>query len=182
MVPFLLQVLLALVLQAIQADVEKPKETTKLSPVPTTKLTLKDARDKRALNDFGSFLSGRFQSNADNGNVRQHNPNTPTIQRRISNYGVYPGVQNNRKTYDSSAGNYIGGFASDYTQQYEAPEPIIEIIIKESNESVPSHQPIAVPPPKKKKEEVQVFYVKYKKDEKSGLHIEDPIPGKKKQN
>ncbi|XP_048483513.1 histone-lysine N-methyltransferase 2C [Plutella xylostella] len=45
---------------------------------------------------------------------------------------------------------------------YEAPEPIIEIIIKESNETLPAPPP--TPIVKKKKEPVQVFYVKYSKD------------------
>lgn len=58
----------------------------------------------------------------------------------------------------------------------DAPEPIIEIIIKESNESLPA------PPPqpilKKKKEPVQVFYVKYSKDpnSKDKVIYEKPIP------
>ncbi|CAG9813102.1 unnamed protein product [Phaedon cochleariae] len=43
------------------------------------------------------------------------------------------------------------------------PEPIIEIIIKESNVSLPAPPP-PPPPPKKKKEQVQVFYVKYQKN------------------
>lgn len=59
---------------------------------------------------------------------------------------------------------------------YEAPEPIIEIIIKESNETLPP------PPPqpilKKKKEPVQVFYVKYSKDPygKDKVIYEKPVP------
>ncbi|XP_008552764.1 putative uncharacterized protein DDB_G0271606 [Microplitis demolitor] len=61
------------------------------------------------------------------------------------------------------------------------PEPIIEIIIKESNESLPT----PVPPPalsssKPTKEPIQVFYVKYeKKDQgngKSKVVYEKPIP------
>ncbi|XP_017772353.1 PREDICTED: uncharacterized protein LOC108559547 [Nicrophorus vespilloides] len=43
------------------------------------------------------------------------------------------------------------------------PEPIIEIIIKEANTTASPVQAIT-PPLKKKKEEVQVFYVKYKKN------------------
>ncbi|KOB77899.1 Uncharacterized protein OBRU01_03427 [Operophtera brumata] len=61
-------------------------------------------------------------------------------------------------------------------QYYEAPEPIIEIIIKESNETLP-----APPPPpvqKKKKEPVHVFYVKYSKDPHSHDKViyDKPIP------
>ncbi|XP_039759437.1 putative uncharacterized protein DDB_G0271606 [Pararge aegeria] len=58
----------------------------------------------------------------------------------------------------------------------EAPEPIIEIIIKESNESLPA--PPAAPVHKKKKEPVHVFYVKYSKDphSKDKVIYEKPIP------
>ncbi|XP_046388274.1 extensin-2 [Ischnura elegans] len=49
------------------------------------------------------------------------------------------------------------------------PEPIIEIIVKESNVSLPPIQLPAVPPQPKQREPVQVFYVKYeKKKGKSG--------------
>ncbi|XP_013196688.2 bromodomain-containing protein 4 [Amyelois transitella] len=59
---------------------------------------------------------------------------------------------------------------------YEAPEPIIEIIIKESNETLPAPPP--TPAPKKKKEPVHVFYVKYSKDphSKDKVIYEKPIP------
>ncbi|XP_059059690.1 bromodomain-containing protein 4B [Achroia grisella] len=59
---------------------------------------------------------------------------------------------------------------------YESPEPIIEIIIKESNESLPAPPPQIIP--KKKKEPVQVFYVKYSKDpySKDKVVYEKPIP------
>lgn len=61
-------------------------------------------------------------------------------------------------------------------QYLEPPEPIIEIIIKDSNETLPT--PKALPlKTKKKKDHVQVFYVKYKKDDHKGLVIDDPIPG-----
>ncbi|XP_049876784.1 uncharacterized protein LOC126374293 [Pectinophora gossypiella] len=59
---------------------------------------------------------------------------------------------------------------------YEAPEPIIEIIIKESNETLPAPPP--QPVQKKKKEPVHVFYVKYSKDphNKDKVVYEKPIP------
>ncbi|CAH0764148.1 unnamed protein product [Diatraea saccharalis] len=59
---------------------------------------------------------------------------------------------------------------------YEAPEPIIEIIIKESNETLPA--PPSQPIVKKKKEPVQVFYVKYSKDphSKDKVIYEKPVP------
>lgn len=61
------------------------------------------------------------------------------------------------------------------------PEPIIEIIIKESNVTLPPLPTEAPPPPqKKKKEEVQVFYVKYKKNPngygKDSVIYDKPIP------
>ncbi|XP_021697949.1 dendritic arbor reduction protein 1 isoform X4 [Aedes aegypti] len=61
----------------------------------------------------------------------------------------------------------------------EAPEPIIEIIIKESNDSTLYEQQSIVPSQKKKKEEVQVFYVKYHKDDKHGIVLDTPIPALK---
>ncbi|EAT37496.1 AAEL010518-PA, partial [Aedes aegypti] len=61
----------------------------------------------------------------------------------------------------------------------EAPEPIIEIIIKESNDSTLYEQQSVVPSQKKKKEEVQVFYVKYHKDDKHGIVLDTPIPALK---
>lgn len=77
--------------------------------------------------------------------------------------------------YSIQSSQYVGG----YQQQHyvEAPEPIIEIIIKESNETLPTPAPVKYAPTKKKKEQVQVFYVKYNKDEKKGLVIDDPVAG-----
>ncbi|KAM3959245.1 uncharacterized protein ACR2FA_006671 [Aphomia sociella] len=80
-----------------------------------------------------------------------------------------PKILNVHDSSDTTYGSAYGGLptAPLYSQEahpqyYDAPEPIIEIIIKESNETIPA------PPPqpilKKKKEPVQVFYVKYSKD------------------
>ncbi|XP_064211606.1 bromodomain-containing protein 4 isoform X2 [Tribolium castaneum] len=59
------------------------------------------------------------------------------------------------------------------------PEPIIEIIIKESNVTLPPPPAPPTPPPKKK-EQVQVFYVKYKKNPnghgKESVIYDKPIP------
>lgn len=66
-----------------------------------------------------------------------------------------------------------------YPQYLEAPEPIIEIIIKESNESLPelpTQQVLTGGSQKKRKEQVQVFYVKYQKDPHKGVLIDKPIP------
>lgn len=63
------------------------------------------------------------------------------------------------------------------THYIEAPEPIIEIIIQDSNDTYPTAQPlIQTLPGGKKKEQVQVFYVKYQNDDKNGLIIHDPVP------
>ncbi|GJQ76522.1 hypothetical protein Trydic_g2225 [Trypoxylus dichotomus] len=60
------------------------------------------------------------------------------------------------------------------------PEPIIEIIIKESNVTYPPIEVPAVTSVPKKKEQVQVFYVKYKKNPhgkgKDSIIYEKPIP------
>lgn len=81
---------------------------------------------------------------------------------------------------DYEPSNYIGGGsapeANNYPQYAEAPEPIIEIIIQDNNETLPAPPQAVYGSGKKKKEQVQVFYVKYHKDEKSGLVIHDPIP------
>ncbi|XP_050352141.1 alpha-protein kinase 1-like [Nymphalis io] len=68
-------------------------------------------------------------------------------------------------------------YSEDVHPHYiDGPEPIIEIIIKESNESLPAPPP--APIQKKKKEPVQVFYVKYSKDphSKDKVVYEKPIP------
>lgn len=180
-------------------DTDKKPKTSPL----TTKLTISDARDKRTLSNFDSFAN--FQSSQSFNAAKPQQQNAlPQIQRRIttnyhpyadssSNYidnnynggydkdyafGSYPNVQsyNPGPSYSVQSSNYVGGYQQ---QQYvEAPEPIIEIIIKESNETLPPPQALQYQLPKKKKEQVQVFYVKYNKDEKKGLVIDDPIPGK----
>lgn len=70
-----------------------------------------------------------------------------------------------------------------YGANNKEPEPIIEIIIKESNESLPA--PPQPPPPaqpaRPAKEPVQVFYVKYKKNpnaygDKDDIIYEKPVP------
>ncbi|XP_069672646.1 protein split ends-like [Periplaneta americana] len=62
------------------------------------------------------------------------------------------------------------------------PEPIIEIIVKESNVTLPPPPTPPTPPPRPPtKEPVQVFYVKYKKDpskygKEGGVIYDPPIP------
>lgn len=64
----------------------------------------------------------------------------------------------------------------------EPPEPIIEIIIKESNESLPAPPTTQTPPPPPStKEPIHVFYVKYKKNPHPSEHgddiiYEEPVP------
>lgn len=78
-------------------------------------------------------------------------------------------VPNNRPQY---------GEGGHYPHYYEAPEPIIEIIIKESNETLPALPQPVVQQTKKQREPVQVFYVKYQKDahSKDGVKYDTPIP------
>jgi kinesin family protein 13 len=81
---------------------------------------------------------------------------------------------------DYEPSNFIGGgsapsFHHSPHHYPEPPEPIIEIIIQDNNETLPEPQPIVLSGGKKKKEQVQVFYVKYHKDEKKGLVIHEPV-------
>lgn len=67
-----------------------------------------------------------------------------------------------------------------YQQYYHEQEPIIEIIIKESNETLPAPPPPPVQAVKPTKEPVHVFYVKYKKNPKGkgedDIIYEAPVP------
>jgi kinesin family member 13 len=60
-----------------------------------------------------------------------------------------------------------------HQQSYpEPPEPIIEIVIQDNEETLPPPEPIVTQQDgKPKKEQVQVFYVKYKKDDNNKLVI-----------
>ncbi|XP_021918110.1 uncharacterized protein LOC110829079 isoform X1 [Zootermopsis nevadensis] len=70
----------------------------------------------------------------------------------------------------------------DSSYYLREPEPIIEIIVKESNESLPPSPTQPSPPPRSPtKEPVQVFYVKYKKDpakygKDGGIVYDPPVP------
>ncbi|XP_075167146.1 uncharacterized protein LOC142239252 [Haematobia irritans] len=120
-------------------------------------------RGKRTLYDFGNAGYLYPQVAARRGG---YSPDPRTA------YATQPGYFN---------GNGIGQYPTDYNYNYgpypqyiEAPEPIIEIIIKDANETLPSPQPTVIKT-KKKKEKVHVFYVNYKKDENNKLHLESPI-------
>ncbi|PSN42281.1 hypothetical protein C0J52_12879 [Blattella germanica] len=82
-----------------------------------------------------------------------------------------------------------GQFASQHLYPYEdspyylrEPEPIIEIIVKESNVTLPPAPTPPTPPSRPPtKEPVQVFYVKYKKEsskygKEGGIIYDPPIP------
>lgn len=60
------------------------------------------------------------------------------------------------------------------------PEPIIEIIIKESNETLPTPVPPTYPSARPTKEPIQVFYVKYEKKDQGDGHskviYDTPVP------
>ncbi|XP_073998985.1 uncharacterized protein isoform X2 [Rhodnius prolixus] len=66
----------------------------------------------------------------------------------------------------------------DPYQYYSEPEPIIEIIIKESNESLPTTPRPTLAPTTTTKEPVQVFYIKYKKNphKEDDVIYEPPVP------
>lgn len=153
----------------------------------TEKITINDARDKRQLSNFDENPKRTIQrrittnyapytdSSSSLGYVNSYNSGYE------KDYSVavpsYANVQSYGPTYSIQPSQYVGGYQQ---QQYvEAPEPIIEIIIKDSNETLPTPELVKYQLPKKKKEQVQVFYVKYNKDEKKGLIIDDPIPGNK---
>lgn len=148
----------------------------------TEKITINDARDKRQLSNFNEdphqTIQRRITANYSPygdpslGYVNQYNGGD--FQLAASSY---PNIQSYGPAYSVQPNPYVGGYHHQ-PQYIEAPEPIIEIIIKESNESLPAPEPLKLQPTKKKKEQVQVFYVKYNKDTKKGLVIDDPIPGK----
>lgn len=155
----------------------------------TEKITINDARDKQQLSNFNDNSNGSFQRRI----TRNYSPTytDPELLSYVNSYNegihdkdipvaaaasINPKMQNYGPTYSIQPSQYLRGYQQ---QQYvEAPEPIIEIIIKDSNETLQTPEPIKYQPSKKKKEQVQVFYVKYNKDGNKGLVIDDPIPGK----
>ncbi|XP_033150984.1 myb-like protein AA [Drosophila busckii] len=133
------------------------RQSKQLKPVPG------ENRDKRTLYDFGNaaYLYPQVASRRA-GYVDNYYPNT--------------GYYNGQQAIAQYPGSYAGNAYSSYPQYLEAPEPIIEIIIKDANETL-AEQPAApiVTKKKKKKEKVHVFYVNYKKDQNNKLHLESPI-------
>lgn len=179
--------------------------STESSTTPKTmQLTAADAREKRTLSNFDSNRNFHRQPHS-NGPAQiqrriQNNflPYPDAASNYIDNYngasnaGIgpydkdysfdgYKQQQYQPQSYQSAytvENSQYGGGGYQQQQYVEAPEPIIEIIIKESNETLPAPAALQYQPPKKKKkEQVQVFYVKYNKDKEHGLVIDDPIPG-----
>ncbi|XP_036330561.1 daxx-like protein [Rhagoletis pomonella] len=138
----------------------------------TTRKTLKssaggtaDASDKRGKRTLYDFENAGYLY--------------PEIASRRAGYendgqSYYPqsGYYNGQDAIAQFPTNFIG--PQYYPQYLEAPEPIIEIIIKDSNETLPEPEPQPLVT-KKKKEKVHVFYVNYKKDQNNKLHLESPI-------
>lgn len=157
----------------------------------TEKITIHDARDKRQLSNFHENppqIQRRITNYAPPPGYEAVPFNQPSFHHH--HHQDYSHAASASAPYPNSYGpaysvqppSGFGGYPHHHHAQHqqpqyiEAPEPIIEIIIKESNETLPAPEPIKAP--KKKKEQVQVFYVKYNKDAKKGLIIDDPIPGK----
>lgn len=191
--------------QLCTCTAETSAETDSSATPIATKLTAADAREKRTLSNFESNRNFHRQLYQSNGPIQrriQTNflPYPDAGSNYIDNYngGGSPNIgsydkdysfdgykqqqpqyqpQSYQPSYAVENSQYVGGYQQ---QQYiEAPEPIIEIIIKESNETLPAPAALQYQvPKKKKKEQVQVFYVKYNKDKEHGLVIDDPIPGR----
>lgn len=113
----------------------------------------------------------------------QRDPLYDTNILSLDNHNGDPLTENNHINHEEAERR---GFIRYKTKIIEKPvyikepEPIIEIIIKESNVSLPAPPP-PPPPPKKKKEQVQVFFVKYKKNPdgeygKDSIIYDKPIP------
>ncbi|KAG5677914.1 hypothetical protein PVAND_007630 [Polypedilum vanderplanki] len=134
--------------------VNASEKVTNNKNATTKAVKTKEARGKRNLNFYGNFGANR---------------------REDGGYDYSP------TGYSYEPSNYIGGGSAanfHHTPHHypEPPEPIIEIIIQDNNETLPEPQPIVQNiGGKKKKEQVQVFYVKYHKDEKKGLVIHEPV-------
>lgn len=171
------------------------------------KITINDARDKRQLSNFHEnpqqppiqrrittnyapppgYESVPFQVNQYHQQPQHHHHHHHQDYSHAPSASAPAPYLNNIQSYGPAytvqAPSGFGGYPQHHHAQHaqpqyiEAPEPIIEIIIKESNETLPPPEPIKLQSTKKKKEQVQVFYVKYNKDAKKGLIIDDPIPG-----
>ncbi|XP_030381985.1 uncharacterized protein LOC115629596 [Scaptodrosophila lebanonensis] len=150
---------------ASKATTEKPTQPAATRQSKALKPTAGENRGKRTLYDFGNAgylyrdVANRRAGYVDSG----------------SSYYPQAGFYNGQNAIAQYPGAFTGGYAP-YPQYLEAPEPIIEIIIKDANETL-SEEPVQpiLSKKKKKKEKVHVFYVNYKKDQNNKLHLETPI-------
>ncbi|XP_018796095.1 PREDICTED: putative mediator of RNA polymerase II transcription subunit 26 isoform X1 [Bactrocera latifrons] len=143
----------------------KPATVARESKALKTSTSTTNASDKRGKRTLYDFENAGYLY--------------PEIASRRAGYendgqAYYPqsGYYNGQDAIAQFPNNYIGPHY--YPQYLEAPEPIIEIIIKDSNETLPEPEPQPIVT-KKKKEKVHVFYVNYKKDQNNKLHLESPI-------
>lgn len=110
-----------------------------------------------------------------NGDHLEEGINKNEIQSKILSLGDR--VSDN--TYSETGHIYGRPHGPVLLPYYEHPEPIIEIIIKESNESLPELQSAPISSGSRQKEPIQVFYVKYQKDPNGGENdviYDKPIP------
>lgn len=126
----------------------------------------KELRGKRTLNKFGNFddltpafftyprvLERRIGNAQPDGRSFPHAPQERKYEESFS----VPSF-NYQPHYENEGSNFIGGHSyAPHPHYIEAPEPIIEIIIKDSNETLPVPPPV-VHPRKKKKEQVGFKY------------------------
>ncbi|KAH8400823.1 hypothetical protein KR009_001202, partial [Drosophila setifemur] len=183
-----------------KADVEKPTKqpSSSASAAPSSKapkstgttrqskaLKPGENRGKRTLYDFGNAgylypeVASRRTGYVDNTASYYPQSGYYNGQNAIGNYRDFnPFIFNYNNIPFPISAQYPSNFGpyAHYPQYLEAPEPIIEIIIKDANETLAEEpaQPI-VTKKKKKKEKVHVFYVNYKKDQNNKLHLESPI-------
>ncbi|XP_050327339.1 uncharacterized protein LOC126757456 [Bactrocera neohumeralis] len=151
--------------KATAKTLAKPATTGRESKALKTTTSTTNASDKRGKRTLYDFENAGYLY--------------PEIASRRAGYendgqAYYPqnGYYNGQDAIAQFPNNYIG--PQYYPQYLEAPEPIIEIIIKDSNETLPEPEPQPIVT-KKKKEKVHVFYVNYKKDQNNKLHLESPI-------
>ncbi|XP_029734775.2 myb-like protein AA [Aedes albopictus] len=164
-----------------KATEEKTKETTNV-----------DARGKRNL-ELGNYGYNYYKTVPYRADRRISNAYQDSRPQYYTNYVhhpqslVGPPQSHQYHGFQSDVSNSVNNYQPlppsgphhHHPVYLEAPEPIIEIIIKESNESTPYEHQSVVPSQKKKKEEVQVFYVKYHKDDKHGIVLDSPVPALK---
>lgn len=121
-------------------------------------------------------ISKKFSSGP--GVYVNHHGSSNLVSPYQSNFYVTPqpgdGHGNNNNNHYSHYNYHDGNIPPGYIILKE-PEPIIEIIVKEANHTLPP--PITEPTTPKPREPVHVFFVKYKKDSHgNGVQYEKPVP------